>query len=116
MALVERKVDPIIEGRRLAWGTRTGVRAAEDFSVELGFQPTHIRVTNLTSRASALHVVDLNLDAGNNAKSLITVAAGTITYAAAGISINTSGLGFTVDVSVANLETADCDLYWEAWC
>lgn len=115
MALVEKKVDPIIEGRRFAWGTRTGTRTAEDFAITLGFQPTHIRVVNLTDRIEALHVVDSNLDGGSNAKSVLTVAAGTRTYADAGISVTSDGLGFAVDVSVATLETDNDDVYWEAW-
>jgi hypothetical protein len=115
MALVENKHDPIIEGRRYAWGTRTGTRTAEDFTVALGFQPTHVRVVNLTSRAEALHVVDGALDGGANVKSLLTVAAGTRTYADAGISLTSDARGFAVDVSVANLESDDCDLVWEAW-
>lgn len=115
MALVSNKVDPIIEGRRYAWGTRTGTRTAADFTVDTGFRPSHVRVVNLTSRAEALHVVDPNLDAGVNIKSLLTVAAGTRTYADAGITLIASTLGFAVDVSVASLETNDCDLYWEAW-
>lgn len=115
MALVSNKVDPIIEGRRLAWGIRTGTRTAADFTIDLGFTPSHIRVINLTDRIEALHVVNPALDGGTNVKSLLTVAAGTRTYAAAGISLTTSKLGFTVDVSVASLETDDDDVYWEAW-
>lgn len=115
MALVSNKVDPIIEGRRYAWGTRTGTRTAANFAVELGFQPTHIRVVNLTDRVEALHRVDPNLDGGSNGKSLVTVAAGTRTYAAAGIALSASGLGFSVTVATAGLETDDDDVYWEAW-
>jgi hypothetical protein len=114
MALVEKKVDPIIEGRRFAWGTRTGTRTAADFTVTLGFQPTHIRVVNLTSRAEALYIVEPNLDGGSNGKGVLTVAAGTRTYADVGISLTSDGLGFAVDVSVATLESDNCDLYWEA--
>ena len=115
MALVEKKVDPIIEGRRWAWGTRTGTRTAADFTITLGFQPSHVRVVNLTDRTSAYHLVEPNLDGGDNEKSLLTVAAGTTTYAAAGISVDQAKMQFTVDVSVASLETDDDDVYWEAW-
>jgi hypothetical protein len=115
MALVSKKVDPIIEGRRLSWGTRTGTRTAEDFTITLGFQPTHIRVVNLTTRAEGLHIVDPALDGGANVKGILTVAAGTRTYAATGIAPTADGLGFTVTVATASLETNDSDVYWEAW-
>ena len=115
MALASNKVDPILEGRRYAYGTRTGTRTAADFTITLGFTPTHIRVVNLTDRVEALHVVRAELDGGSNAKSLVQVAAGTTTYVAAGISLTSSTKGFTVDVSVVGLETDDDDVYWEAW-
>ena len=115
MALVEKTVNPIQEGRRFAWGTRTGVRTAADFTIQLGFQPTHVRVTNLTDQTEALHIVEPNLDGGSNAKSLLTVAAGTRTYAAAGISVDQEKMQFTVDASVASLETDNDDVLWEAW-
>ncbi len=115
MTLLAKKVDPIQEGRRMAWGTRTGARTAANFTVTLGFQPTHIRVTNLTDRISILQVVDAALDGGSNAKGLLTVAAGTVTYEATGVALVTSGLGFTVTVATVGLETDDDDVYWEAW-
>jgi len=116
MPLVSNTLSSLQEGRRHACGTRTGTRTAADFSIDLGFTPTHIRVVNLTSRAEALHIIDSNLDGGSNAKSLLTIAAGTRTYVAAGISLDADKRGFTVDVSVASLETDNSDVYWEAWC
>lgn len=119
-----KKFDPVQEGQRYAYGIRTGVRTAADFTITLGFRPTKIRVVNLTDRIEATHYVDpgaatgtttYGLGAGANAKSLVTVAAGTRTYEAAGISITADGLGFTVDVSVKTLETDDDDTLWEAW-
>ena len=115
MALINTKVDSHAESRRYASGSRTGIRAAADFSVVLGFKPTHIRVTNLTDRISALHIVDANLGAGANAKSQLSIATGVVTYAAAGVAASASGLGFDVTVATAGLETADDDLVWEAW-
>lgn len=103
----------ITENRNYASGIRTGTRTAADFTITLGFTPRYIRVVNLTDRIQAEHFVDENLDAAANAKSLVTVAAGTRTYAAAGIS--TSFRSFTVDVSVADLETDNDDCFWEAW-
>lgn len=114
----------IQEGVKYSYGIRTGVRTAADFTINLGFRPKKIRVVNLTDRIEATHYVDpapvtgtttYGLDAGANAKSLVTVAAGTRTYAAAGISLTADGLGFIVDVSVANLETDDDDCFFEAW-
>lgn len=118
------KFDLIQEGQRYAYGIRTGVRTAADFTITLGFAPTKIRVVNLTDRIEATHYVDpgaatgtttYGLDAGANAKSLVTVAAGTRTYEAAGISLTSDGVGFTVDVSVKTLETDNDDTLWEAW-
>ena len=119
-----KQFTPLQEGQRYAYGIRTGVRTAADFTINLGFRPTQIRVVNLTDRIEATHYVDpspvtgtttYGLDAGANAKSLVTVAAGTRTYEAAGISLTTDGMGFVVDVSVKTLETDDDDLLWEAW-
>jgi hypothetical protein len=119
-----KKFDPIQEGQRYAYGIRTGVRTAADFTITLGFKPTKIRVVNLTDRIEATHYVDpapvtgtttYGLDAGANAKSLLTVAAGTRTYEAAGISLTSDGMGFVVDVSVKTLETDDDDCMWECW-
>lgn len=118
------KFDLLQEGQRYSYGIRTGVRTAADFTITLGFKPTKIRVVNLTDRIEATHYVDpgaatgtttYGLDAGANAKSLVTVANGTRTYAAAGIALTSDGLGFTVTVATATLETDDDDTLWEAW-
>lgn len=114
MALVSAKYDAIQEGQRYSWGTRTGTRTAADFTVTLGFQPKKIRVVNLTDKIEATHYVDPALGT-SNAESLVTVAAGTRTYEAAGISLTADGLGFTVDVSVKTLETDNDNVLWEAW-
>lgn len=112
------------EGQRYSYGIRTGVRTAADFTINLGFRPTKIRVANLTDRIEATHYVDpspvtgtttYGLDAGANAKSLVTVAAGTRTYEAAGIALTTDGTGFVVTVATKTLETDNDDTLWEAW-
>ena len=122
--LYTEKYDLIQEGRRYAYGIRTGARTAADFTITLGFKPQVIRVVNLTDRIEATHYVDpgaatgtttYGLDAGANAKSLLTVADGTRTYAAAGIALTSDGLGFTVTVATASLEVTDKDTLWEAW-
>lgn len=112
------------EGQRYSYGIRTGTRTAANFTINLGFRPTKIRVVNLTDRIEATHYVDpspvvgtdtYGLDAGANAKSLVTVAAGTRTYEAAGIALTTDGMGFVVTVATKTLETDNDDTLWEAW-
>lgn len=119
-----KKFDPIQESGKYSYGIRTGVRTAADFTITLGFKPIKIRVVNLTDRIEATHYVDpapvtgtttYGLDAGANAKSLVTVANGTRTYAAAGIALTSDGLGFTVTIATAGLESNDDDTLWEAW-
>jgi len=114
----------IQEGAKYAYGIRTGVRTAANFTINLGFRPKKIRVVNLTDRIEATHYVDpapvtgtttYGLDAGSNAKSLVTIANGTRTYEAAGIALTTDGMGFTVTVATKTLETDDDDTLWEAW-
>lgn len=123
-AAVTKTYINIQEGVRYAYGVRTGVRTAANFTINLGFKPSKIRVVNLTDRVEAVHHVDpeaatgtttFGLDAGANAKSLVTVAAGTRTYAAAGIALTSDKMGFTVTVATAGLETDDDDVLWEAW-
>jgi len=119
-----KKFDPIQESGKYAYGIRTGVRTAADFTITLGFRPIKIRVANLTDKIEATHYVDptkatgtttYGLDAGANAKSLLTVANGTRTYEAAGIALTSDGMGFTVTVATKTLETDDDDTIWEAW-
>lgn len=119
-----KKFDPIQEAPKFAYGIRTGVRTAADFTIKLGFKPIKIKVINLTDRIEATHYVDpapvtgtttYGLDAGANAKSLVTVANGTRTYEAAGIALTSDGLGFTVTVATKTLETDNDDTVWFAW-
>lgn len=118
------KYSDIQECRKYAYGTRSGVRTAANFTINLGFRPNKIVVANLTTRSKAEYYVDpvrvtgtdtKGLDAGTNAKGLLTVAAGTMTYAATGIALTADGMGFTVTVTTASLETNDCDTVWEAF-
>lgn len=115
MALVSKKINQIQEGVRHLSGSRTGVRAAANFTIALGFAPTHIRVVNLTDRIDALQIVNSDLDGGSNAKGLVRIATGVTTYANTGIVVTDDEKGFTVTVATAGLETADDDVYWEAW-
>lgn len=119
-----KKFDPIQEAPKFAYGIRTGTRTAADFTITLGFKPIKIQVINLTDKIEAIHYVDptrvvgsdtYGLDAGANAKSLVTVANGTRTYEAAGIALTSDGLGFTVTVATKTLETDNDDTVWFAW-
>lgn len=121
-----KKFDPIQEAPKYAYGIRTGVRTAADFTITLGFKPIKIRVVNLTDRIEATHYVDpapipapatttYGLHAGANDYSLVTIANGTRTYEAAGIALTSDKLGFTVTVATKTLETNDDDCFWEAW-
>lgn len=92
---------------RKASGFRSGSRTAADWSIDLGFEPRRVRVVNLTDRVSAEWFEDFG-----DTKQLTVVAAGTTTWADAGISVD--GNTFTVDVSVVGLETDNDDVYWEA--
>ena len=119
-----KKFDPIQEATQYSYGIRTGVRTAADFTINLGFKPIAIHVVNLTDRIEAMHYVDpspvvgtdtYGLNAGANVYSLKTIADGTRSYEDCGITLTSDGLGFTVDISDATLETDDDDCFWEAW-
>jgi hypothetical protein len=90
-----------------AKGSRTGTRTAGDFTITLGFNPKYVKVTNLTDRISAEWFEDTG-----NALQLLTVAAGTRTFAATGISVADNVV--TVVVATAGLETDDDAVVWEA--
>ncbi len=113
MALVSTNLSTHLEGRRHACGTRTGTRTEADFNIALGFRPTTIRVLNLTDRTEHLQIIDATLGGGANVKGLKTIATGTRTYVATGISLGANERSFDVDVSVA-LVTDNDDIYWEA--
>ncbi len=115
MTLASAKISSFQEARRHAAGIRTGTRTAGNFSIDLGFTPTHVRVRNLTDRVEGLMIFGAALDAGSNAKGIKCVAAGTKTYADVGITLDDDERGFTVVVATAGLETDDDDVYWEAW-
>lgn len=93
-----------------ARGSLTGVRTAANFTIVLGFEPKHIKVTNLTDRISGEWY-----DESPAGTQLLTIATGVRTYADAGIALNADGDGFTVTVATAGLETDDDDVIWEAF-
>lgn len=123
--LTVRKYDRIQEGQRYSYGIRSGARTAANFTIMLGFNPSKIRVVNLTDKVEATLYLDpkaygdgtdtFGLDASANAKGLLTIANGTRTYVATGIALTSDKLGFTVTVGTVDLETDDDDVLWEVW-
>jgi hypothetical protein len=120
MALTSNVLLPArVEGPNVAMGSRTGTRTAANFTITTGFAPKYVRVVNLTDRVEIEYFVDSNLDAtSGNVFGLKTVAAGTRTYEAGGISVLTtegaSGRQFAVTVATAGLETDNDDVVWIA--
>lgn len=108
MALTSTQ-DNMVDVNYAARGSRTGTRTAADFTVVLGFAPSYIKVTNLTDRITGEWFE--KAAAGSNQ---LTVAAGTKTFADAGIALTADGNGFTVTVATASLETDDDVVVWEA--
>lgn len=94
----------------------SGTYTAADFTITasdgLGFTPNKVLVLNLTDRTETLAYVNSNLGT-SNAEGLKTVAAGTRTYAAHGVTVATRSV--TVDVSVAGPITDDDDFVIECW-
>lgn len=115
MPLASKDLSTHQEGRRKASGIRTGSRTAADFSIDLGFKPIVVKVCNLTDRIEGCMIFDDALDGGSNAKGLLTVAAGTVTYADVGITLDAGERSFSVVVATVGLETDNDDVYWEAW-
>jgi hypothetical protein len=95
-------------------GTRTGVRTAANFTITLGFTPKKIKVVNLTDRIEATLFVDAALGT-SNVEGLLSVAAGTMTYADIGVTVGADDKSFDVVVATVGLETDDDDVVWEAW-
>lgn len=96
--------------KNFARGTRSGTRTAADFTITLGFAPKYIKVSNLTDRISAEWFLGTD-----TTKQLLTVSAGTRTFEASGIALNSDGNGFTVTVATKSLETDNDDVVWEAF-
>ncbi len=89
-------------------GSRTGVRTAANFVLTLGFNPKYVKVTNLTDRITAEWFSD-----ASNVLQLLTLAAGTRTYADCGVTVADNVV--TVVVATVGLETDDDVVVWEAW-
>jgi len=93
---------------RIARGSRTGTRTAGNFTLTLGFDPKYVKVTNLTDRVGA----EWWADGTDGTKELVSVAAGTRTYADGGISVAAGVV--SVVVATVGLETDNDDVVWEA--
>ena len=96
----------------------SGTYTAADFSITpedgLGFIPSKVLVLNLTDRTETLAYINANLGT-SNAEGLKTVAAGTRTYAAHGVTVETDEVKVTIDVSVAGPITDNDDFVIEMW-
>ena len=95
-----------------------GTYTAADFSITpedgLGFIPQKVLVLNLTDRNETLAYINSGLGT-SNAEGLKTVAAGTRTYAAHGVTVESDEIKVTIDVSVAGPITDDDDFIIEMW-
>jgi hypothetical protein len=93
-----------------------GTYTAADFTITaddgLGFTPKKVKVLNLTDRTETVAYINSGLGT-SNAEGLKTVAAGTRTYAAHGVTVGTRKV--IVDVSVAGPITDDDDFVIECW-
>jgi len=107
MALETTRNDADSHGR-YSMILRSGTRTAADFTVDLGFDPRKVVVTNLTDRVRATWLSIIGDDT-----QLVEVAAGTMTYADAGVSCSKRQVNVTV--ATAGLETDDDDVLIEAW-
>lgn len=94
----------------------TGTFTAADFTITaadgLGFTPKKILVSNLTDRNEILTYINSSLGT-SNVEGLKTVAAGTRTYAAHGLTVTANKV--VVDVSVAGPITDNDDFVIEMW-
>lgn len=94
----------------------TGTYTAADFTITaddgLAFTPTKVLVSNLTDRTEILTYVNSALGT-SNVEGLKTIADGTRTYAAHGLTITARSM--VVDVSVAGPITDDDDFVIECW-
>jgi hypothetical protein len=114
MTLASAQANYPADGGQFATGSRIGVRTAGNFTITLGFTPKKIRVVNLTDRVEAVLFVDAALGT-SNVEGLLSVAAGTMTYADVGITVGADAKSFDVVVATVGLETDDDDVVWEAW-
>ena len=93
-----------------------GTYTAADFTITaadgLGFTPAKVLVSNLTDRNEILTYINSGLGT-SNVEGLKTVAAGTRTYAAHGLTVTTNSV--VVDVSVAGPITDNDDFIIEMW-
>lgn len=96
----------------------SGTYTAADFIITpedgLGFIPSRVRVLNLTDRTETDAYINSNLGT-SNAEGLKTVADGTRTYAAHGVTVATNKTSVTIDISVAGPITDNDDFIIEMW-
>jgi hypothetical protein len=97
-----------------ARGSRTGTRTEPaTFDITLPFNPKVLRFVNLTDRIEATWFDETLVPGAGNTAQLLTVAAGTRTFAGAGISVANNVA--TITIATATLSANDKTCYWEAW-
>jgi hypothetical protein len=97
-----------------ARGSRTGPRTEPaTFDITLPFNPKVFRFVNLTDRIEATWFDEQLVPGAGNTAQLLTVAAGTRTFADAGISVANNVA--TVTKATATLSADNKACFWEAW-
>ena len=96
----------------------SGTYTLVDFSITpedgLGFRPSKVRVCDLTNRNETMGFFGTGVTALNTT-GLKTVAAGTRTYAARGITVETDEIKVTIDESVAGPIADNSVFVIECW-
>jgi hypothetical protein len=96
-----------------ARGSRTGARTEADFTITLPFNPKYVKVVNVTDRITAEWFDEALVPGAGNTAQFLTVAAGTRTFEAAGISVANNVVSVTV--ATKGLATDNDITVWEAW-
>lgn len=95
-------------------GSRTGTRTEPaTFDITLPFNPKRFRIVNLTDKIEAEWYDESLVPTAGNTAQLLTVAAGTRTFVATGISVANNVV--TITIATATLSANDKVVFWEAW-
>lgn len=94
-------------------GSRTGSRTEADFTITLPFNPKYFKISNATDKITAEWFDETLVPGAGNTAQLLTVAAGTRTFEATGVSIANNVVSVTV--ATKGLATDNDVTVWEAW-
>jgi hypothetical protein len=95
-------------------GSRTGTRTEPaTFDITLPFNPKRFRFLNATDRIEAEWFDETLVPGAGNTAQLLTVAAGTRTFADAGISVANNVVTITKATATLSADNKAC--FWEAW-